>query len=72
MKTNPKIHNSQLRNIGIDVGKSMLDIHIHELGEHFQAHNTPPGIKSLVSRLARFNLTWGVVEATGGYERALV
>lgn len=72
MKTNPKTQSKIFKNVGIDIGKSMLDIYIHELNDYFQFNNTPDDIKVLVSKLARFNIARIVVEATGGYERALV
>ena len=45
------------RNIGIDVGKSFLDIFILELDRHWQIHNTREDIRDLVKQLKRFNLT---------------
>ena len=60
------------RNIGIDVGKSFLGIHILELDRHLQVTNTHDGIRELLKTLRRFKLTRIVVEATGGYERNLV
>lgn len=69
--TNAHIRNSE-RHVGIDVGKSFLDIHIFELDLHWQADNTCAGIKRLVSALKRDKLTRVLVEATGGYERAFV
>jgi len=60
------------RNVGIDVGKSTLDVMILETDTYLQEPNTPEGIKRLVSRLGRFKLTRIIVEATGGYERYLV
>lgn len=59
------------RNVGIDVGKSLLDIYIHELDLYWQEDNTPGGIKTLIKVLRRYKLTRIVVEATGGYERLL-
>jgi transposase len=66
-----RMRNTQ-RNVGIDVGKDMLDIYINECDQHWQAENTLDGIKQLLSRLNRFKLTRILVEATGGYERKLV
>lgn len=60
------------RNVGIDVGKSALDIFILELDLHWQCDNSEEAIKALVTRLARYKLSRVVVEATGGYERKLV
>ena len=70
-RTNARITQKD-RNVGIDVGKSTLDIYIHELNDHWQEDNNPDGIKSLLRTLRRYKLTRIVVEATGGYERALV
>lgn len=60
------------KNIGVDVGKSQLDICIHERNEHWDTGNNPTDIRTLVSKLSRFKLARIVVEATGGYERDLV
>lgn len=60
------------RNVGIDVGKNLLDIYILEIDKHFQAENSAEGVRALVSQLSRYKLTRVVVEATGGYERRLV
>lgn len=73
MKTtsSTRIGNTE-RNVGIDVGKSTLDALILEADTYLQEPNSPEGIKRLVSRLSRYNLSRIVVEATGGYERYLV
>lgn len=60
------------RHVGVDVGKSCLDIAIFELDIHWQVDNTPEGIKGLIGLLKRYKLTRVLVEATGGYERAFV
>ena len=60
------------RHVGIDVGKTYLDIFIYELDTHWQAENNTAGIKQLLARLNRYKLTRILVEATGGYERELV
>ena len=72
MKTTTKAHIKQQRNIGIDVGKTYLDINILELDRYWQIHNTIDDIKELVKTLKRFHVTRIVVEATGGYERRVV
>ncbi len=73
MNTNTRanIRNSK-RNIGIDVGKQFLDVHIYELDLHWQAENTAAGVKQLLTRLSRYKLSRILVEATGGYERLVV
>ena len=60
------------RHIGIDVGKSFLDIFIFELDMHWQEENNPEAIKRLITILKRYKLTRILVEATGGYERNFV
>ena len=73
MKTTTNAHiKSTARNVGIDVGKTFLDICVYELDRHWQVENTPSGIKGLLKQLKRFSLTRILVEATGGYERNLV
>ena len=55
------------KNVGVDVGKSQLDICIHESALHWSADNTAAGIRALVVRLARYKLARIVVEATGDW-----
>lgn len=71
MNTTTKANRAQ-RNIGIDVGKTFLDVYILELDRYWQIHNTKDEIQALIKTLRRFHLTRVVVEATGGYERHLV
>jgi len=59
-------------NIGIDIGKHTLDICVYESDLYWQESNTEIGIRRLIKRLDRFSITRLLVEATGGYERALV
>lgn len=59
-------------NIGIDVGKSQLDVAWHETGEHLVIENTPQAIRVLIRRLAKEGVQRIVLEATGRYERALL
>lgn len=59
-------------NVGIDVGKWQLDVHIHERDVHLTVDNTSEGIRALLARLNRYKLTRIVLEATGRYERMLV
>lgn len=58
-------------NIGVDVGKSTLDICIHEKGLHWQEPNTSLGIASLLRRLSYYQIERIVMEATGRYQLLL-
>ncbi len=59
-------------NVGIDVGKHQLDVCIHERELTFTVTNDQNGIRTLISRLARYQLERVVVEATGRRETPLV
>ena len=61
---------SKAVNIGIDVGKDVLDVYIFERDIHFQESNDADGIRKLLSRICRYQTERVVVEATGRYERA--
>ena len=58
-------------NVGIDVGKSLLDVYIYERDIHLKVDNSTEGVRGLLSRLNRYKLTRIVIEATGRYERLL-
>jgi transposase len=58
-------------NVGVDVGKWILDIHIYEKELHWQEENSPDGIKRLLKRLAHYRVIRLVMEATGRYQLAL-
>lgn len=60
------------RNVGIDIGKGTLDLCIYEVDFYAQYPNKPEGVRELLKKLSRYNLTRILVEATGGYERCLV
>ena len=73
MNTTTATHiNRSERNVGIDIGKSMLDMCIYEVDIYTQYPNTPEGVRQLLKQLSRYKLTRIIVEATGGYERSLV
>lgn len=69
--TTKAIANKQV-NVGIDVGKSQLDICIYERHISFSVSNDAPGIRKALGRLGRYQLQRIVLEATGRYERAFV
>lgn len=58
-------------NIGVDVGKSALDIYIYEKQLHWQEENSSEGIKRILKRLAHYQVERLAMEATGRYEWAL-
>lgn len=66
------IKESKAVNIGVDVGKHVLDAYIHERGIHIQVNNDAEGIRKLLGRINRYQVARIVVEATGRYERDLV
>lgn len=70
MNTNSRADKGS-KNIGIDVGKSVLDIHIFERNLHWQIENKPAEIRKLATRLSRYKIARIIIEATGGYERLL-
>lgn len=58
-------------NVGIDVAKETLEV-ATSAGEHWQCANDAEGIASLVKRCEALRLERIVLEATGGYEAAVV
>jgi transposase len=58
--------------VGIDVGKSAFEIAVQPGGEQWTSGTTPEAVEALVARLTALSPQVIVVEATGGYERALV
>ena len=58
--------------VGIDVAKAQLDIALRPTGERWAVTNDEPGIAALVAWLQAAQPTLIVLEATGGYHRAVV
>jgi transposase len=58
--------------VGIDVAKAQLDIALRPTGERAAVTNDEPGIAALVIRLQAVSPALIVLEATGGYHRAVV
>lgn len=58
--------------VGIDVSKATLDVAVHPSGETWQIANETDAIAALVERFVAQPPELIVVEATGGYERAVV
>jgi len=57
--------------VGIDVSKDRLDVHVRPLGQGFSVSNEAAGHAALIARLRPLRSKRIVLEATGGYERAL-
>jgi transposase len=57
--------------VGIDVSKATLVVAVHPTREQWVTETTPAAVEALVTRLGTLRPTLIVVEATGGYERAL-
>src|SRR5262245_24477200 len=58
--------------VGIDVAKAQLDLALRPTGERWTVVNDDAGIAALVERLQALPPTLIVLEATGGYQRAVV
>jgi transposase len=58
--------------VGIDVAKAPLDVALRPTGERWAVANDDPGIATLVARLQAMHPMLIVLEATGGYQRAVV
>jgi len=54
--------------VGVDVSKDRLDVHLRPSGEAFAVARDCKGLEQLVERLAAFDVSLVVVEATGGFE----
>ena len=65
--TNP-IKRKSVVNVGVDVGKWLLDVCIYEKGIHWQDENTPEGITRILKRLSHYQVERLVMEATGRYQ----
>jgi transposase len=57
---------------GIDTGKRKLDVALDENAERLQVDNTPEGHRTLSAWLRRHRIKRVGIEASGGYEQAVV
>jgi transposase len=57
---------------GIDTSKAKLDVAVHGDGECWQVENTPTGWRRLTAALISAQVKRVGIEASGGYERAVV
>lgn len=58
--------------VGIDVAKATLAVALRPSGEQFEVANTAAGHRALASRLRALPVERVLLEATGGYERAVM
>jgi transposase len=58
--------------VGIDVAKAQLDMALRPTDERWAVANDDAGMAALVARLQALRPTVMVLEATGGYQRAVV
>lgn len=59
-------------NVGIDTGKTQLDIYIRPLGEYFTVSNDAKGVREAIKRIKVHMPTRIVIEATGRLEHTFV
>ena len=58
--------------VGLDVSKAQIDVAVRPADEHWQVAHTEAGLSELAARLTALQPAGIVVEATGGYETAVV
>jgi len=63
---------SQEINVGVDIGKSQLDLYLHEEKIYFSVESNLKGIRRALARLKPYQVQRIVVEATGRYEHDFV
>lgn len=59
-------------NVGVDTGKSQLDIHIRPLDINFSVSNDESGIKTAIKAIKEHHPTRIIIEATGRLEQAFI
>lgn len=62
----------QSTNIGVDTGKTQLDIHIRPIGLYFSVENTEKGIKEALRVIKKHKPERIIIEATGRLEMPFV
>lgn len=66
-----EVSSGQKSNIGIDVSKDWLDVHVLPSGEHFRVSNDAQGQRLIKRRIAGLEIACVAVEPTGKWHRAL-
>jgi len=59
-------------NVGVDTGKTQLDIFIRPIGDYFTVANNANGIYEAIKRIKTYKPTRIIIEATGRLEMAFV
>ena len=59
-------------NVGVDTGKTQLDIYIRPLDIYFTVTNDESGIKEAMKELKKYNITRVIIEATGRLEQPFI
>ena len=59
-------------NVGVDTGKTQLDIYIRPLGIYFVVSNDEGGIKEAITVIKKHKVTRVVIEATGRLEQPFI
>ena len=59
-------------NVGVDIGKSQLDLYLLERDRALRVPNDEQAIVSLIRRLSRYRIERIVIEATGRLEQPFV
>jgi len=59
-------------NVGVDTGKTQLDIYIRPLDIYFVVTNDEDGIKEAISKIKKHKVTRVVIEATGRLEQPFI
>ncbi|AAZ26237.1 IS110-like element ISCps7 family transposase [Colwellia psychrerythraea] len=68
---NTQINQNEI-NVGVDTGKTQLDIYIRPLGIYFTVTNDEDGIKTAMTEIKKHKVTRVVIEATGRLEQAFI
>ena len=66
------INNQNEINIGVDTGKTQLDIYIRPLDIYFVVPNDEIGIKKAITEIKKYKVTRVVIEATGRLEQPFI
>ena len=68
---NTQINQNEI-NVGVDTGKTQLDIYIRPLDIYFTVTNDEKGIKQAIKQIKKHNAKRIVIEATGRLEQAFI